>query len=174
MPPDGSIEELLILFLRYKDVRIPAERVRLEQQILRLFDVLGASLSPAVRDVRQEFDTMRGAEFGASSERQPRSLAKQFSMNRIARFRKLPDSVKLTPGAQALLRIPIEEAFELAEFRSAQDADSSLRLVAQSLREQPRSPSEGHGRVRTSIAVIRAYAKNFCNIPPFCTGDDNE
>ena len=109
-----------------------------------------------------------------SSERQLRRDATRFSKDRLLRFQRIPNIPDLSWGAKELLRIPIIEAFESAEFHNAETTDESLRLVAESLREEPHSRSEGHGRLRTSIAVIRAYAENFCNIPPFCSGRNHE
>lgn len=72
------------------------------------------------------------------------------------------------------LRIPIVELFEAAEYRDGEQADRSIARIVGSLREEPHSLIEGYGPLRTSIAVIRAFAINFCNIPPFCSGKEYE
>jgi hypothetical protein len=175
MPYEDSIQHLLVLFLEYKLARSPRERSRLEAEILQLFDTLGASLTPQMLSVRGEFERMRAIpDRPDSNERQLRRAATRFYKDRLSRFQSIPDIPDLSWGAKELLRIPIIEAFESAEFHNAAATDQSLRIVAESLREEPHSQSEGHGSLRTSIAVIRAYARNFCNIPPFCSGRNHE
>lgn len=175
MAYEDSIQHLLILFLEYKLARSPRERSRLETEILQLFDTLGASLTPEMLNVRGEFERMRSISVPEdAAQKQIRSAANRFARNRIAVFDKALNVVELSWGAREILRVPMIEAYESAEFHNSEQADRSLRLVAESLREEPHSRSEGYGRLRTSIAVIRAYAKNFCNIPPFCSGRSDE
>jgi hypothetical protein len=100
--------------------------------------------------------------------------ANRFSRDRISKIQDVLGAPALTAGAKDMLRIPIIELYETAEYRNEDETDRSLALISNSLREEPHSPREGSGPLRTSIAVIRAYAKNFCNIPPFCTGRHHE
>lgn len=176
MPYEDSIQQLLELFLEYRRARSPRVRLRLEEEILQIFDTLGASLPPRLLSVRGEFERMREKSVieEVPPEKELRRASHRFAGKRIALIAGAPDAVELSWGARELLRVPLIETYESAEFRDAELADYSLQLVAESLREEPRTPSEGHGRLRTSIAVIRAYAKNFCNIPPFCSGRQYE
>jgi hypothetical protein len=171
MPYEDSIQDLLHLFLEYKRVRSPKVRSRLEAEILQLFDTLGATLAPELLSVRGEFERIREeSDMIVSPEKELKRAPHRFAGKRIASIAKAPDAVELSWGAREMLRVPLIETYESAEFRDAELADRSLRLVAESLREKPRTPSEGHGQLRTSIAVIRAYAESFCKIPPFCSG----
>lgn len=171
MPYEDSIQHLLSLFLQYKQTRSQREKTRLEMEILQLFDTLGASLGHEMLTVRGEFERIREASTQAASpEKELSKAAHRFARERISRVVKTPGAVELSWGARELLRVPLIETYESAGYRDTERADESLRLVAESLREQPSTPSEGQGRKRTSIAVIRAFANNFCNIPPFCSG----
>jgi hypothetical protein len=175
MPDEDSIQHLLYLFLEYKRARSPKVRSRLEAEILQLFDTLGATLAPGLLSFRGEFERIREeSELIVSPEKELKRESHRFAGKRIASIAKAPNAVELSWGAREMLRVPFIETYESSEFRDAELADQSLRLVAESLRENPRSPSEGHGQLRTSVEVIRAYAKNFCNIPPFCSGKQYE
>lgn len=175
MPYEDSIQHLLVLFLEYKRARSQSERSRLDAEIMQLFDTLGASLSPEMLTVRGDFERMRNAPTPESGlSRQARSEARRFSNGRIARIERTPDAPVLTKGAKEMLRIPLLEVYELFQYRDEEEADRSFARIAESLREEPHSRREGRGRERTSIAVIRAYAKNFCNIPPLCSERDHE
>lgn len=175
MPFEDHIQQLLVLFLQYKSARSQSERTRLEEEILQLFDALGASLSATLQDVREEFERIREVpDVVADPAKELRRASHSFARRRIARIAKGPGAVELSWGARELLRVPLIETYESAEFRNAELADRSLHLLEESLRENPRTPSEGNGQIRTSIAVIRAFAKNFCNIPPFCSGRQYE
>jgi len=170
MPYEDSIQQLLHLFLEYKRARSPRVRLRLEEEIFQLFDTLGASLAPELLSVRGEFERMREkSDLEVSPEKELRRASHRFAGKRIALIAGAPDAVELSWGARELLRVPLIETYESAEFRDAELADHSLQILSESLREKPRTPSEGHGHFRTSIAVVRAFAKNFCNIPPFCS-----
>jgi hypothetical protein len=175
MPYEDSLQQLLELFLEYKRARSPRVRLKLEEEILQLFDTLGASLPPKLLSVRGEFEEMREKpDLEVSPEKELRRASHRFAGKRIALIAGTPGAVELSWGARELLRVPLIETYESAEFRDADLADHSLQLVAESLQEKPRTPSEGHGQLRTSVAVIRAFAKNFCNIPPFCSGKQYE
>ena len=98
--------------------------------------------------------------------------------NMVAQPSIAPQLLPITSGVGSYLSSSYLTALSLLQRYWSETmpevTDQSLHLVAESLREEPHSRSEGHGRVRTSIAVIRAYAKNFCNIPPFCSGRSHE
>jgi len=77
--------------------------------------------------------------------------------------------VRLTPGARQMLLIPVVEAYERGDSPDLETVDRSINTIFSTLREEsPRLPGE-QGR---AISVIRAFWRNFCNIPPFCSGND--
>jgi hypothetical protein len=174
MPYEDSIQHLFYLFLQYKQARSQREKAKLDAEILQLFDTLGASITPAMVSVRDEFERMRTVPAPQSPKRRLKSEAKIFVRDRLQTIELEPNAPALTQGAKEMLRIPITELFENEAYRNGEEVDKSLSRIVGSLREEPHSRSEGYGPLRTSIAVIRAYAKNFCNIPPFCSGKEYE
>ena len=174
MPFEDLIQHLLHLFLQYKQARSQREKARLDAEILQVFDTLGASITPAMVSVRDEFERMRTVPAPQSPSRRLKSEAKIFVRKRLETIELQPNAPALTQGAKEMLRIPIAELFENEAYRNGEQIDESLSRIVGSLREEPHSRSEGYGPLRTSIAVIRAYAKNFCNIPPFCSGREYE
>jgi hypothetical protein len=84
--------------------------------------------------------------------------------------------IRLTAGARDMLLIPIFEAqaqgrfgppFGPIEFLGREV--ESLEVILRTTSEDP-SLYDREGRTRSSLSVIRAFWKNFCNIPPFCDG----
>ena len=146
----------------------------IDAEILQLFDTLGASITPAMVSMRDEFERIRTIPAPQSPSRRLKSEAKVFVRKRLETIELEPDAPALTQGAKEMLRIPITELFESEAYRNGEEVDRSLSRIVASLREEPHSRSEGYGPLRTSIAVIRAYARNFCNIPPFCSGKEYE
>ena len=73
--------------------------------------------------------------------------------------------IQLTPGAQEMLAIPVIESIESegsVDWREVEGSVSSLvRGIAEDKSIESRKPN--------SIALIKSFAKNFCNIPPFCS-----
>lgn len=175
MPYEDSIQHLLVLFLQYKAARSPKERSRLELEILQLLDTLGASLSPEMLTVREDFERMRTISTPRpSAKKELRAEANDFFKKRIERFEFAPNGPALTWAAKEMLRVPIIEAYETYGYRNAEEADRSVSRIVNSMREEPNSSREGYGPLRNSLSVIRAYAENFCNIPPFCSGKRHE
>jgi hypothetical protein len=77
--------------------------------------------------------------------------------------------IQLTKGARDMLRIPLAEVAGLGGELDYYKVESSLTVLLSAMAEEtPESEAEGNGRIRSSLAVIRSFAKNFCNIPPFC------
>ncbi len=166
-----TIAALLKGFRAYTHARTTEERLLLEQQILALFDSLGASDTQSIVLVREAFEEMRSlAPVGSTRARTIEDEARSFADSRIREFELTPSNPKLSGPARNMLRIPFSEATRRRGIFSEEQADRSFNLIFQSLRSQPTAEIEGDGKLRTSISVIRAFYNNFCNIPPFCSG----
>lgn len=75
----------------------------------------------------------------------------------------------LTSGARQMLLIPIIEQHERGEELSVGQLEESLSQLFTVMREDP-SPVDSRNRnIRSSLSVIRAFWRRFCNIPPFCS-----
>jgi hypothetical protein len=167
---EATISSLFRYFLAYTRTRSSGERASLESQILGLFESLGATEHISIREARATFEGIR-AEI--ESRKRPKAIAddaRDFATYRIRIFENIPSNPKLSGAAREMLRIPLSEATSRVGQFDQEQADESLSRILDSMRESPTSEIEGDGRLRTSIAVIRAFAKNFCNIPPFCSG----
>jgi hypothetical protein len=168
---NATISALLRRFLAYTRARSTEERARLERDILALFDSLGAIEDRTILDVRAQFDALRAE--GISERYRIRKFgdeARDFATSRIRIFEKVPGNPSLTGPARNMLRIPLSEAADRTGHFNEEQAEKSLTRVLDSIKKIPASKIEGNGTSRTSIAVIRAFAENFCNIPPFCSG----
>lgn len=137
----------------------------------KLFSKLGVvSGYPVIRQAAEIFE--RISKEPVVRVRQPPTLgseARNFVNVTLRRYERSQGLV-LSNGARQLLRVPVVETAEFAEQFDREQTNASLANVLATLKEQPRSPAEGTDNVRTSVAVIRAFWKNFCNIPPFCSG----
>lgn len=78
--------------------------------------------------------------------------------------------IQLTSGARQFLIIPVLETYEFtqtfnpAEFRSSLSAIlTETRAAIDELAATPANPN-----LKSSVAVIEAFHKTFCGIPPFC------
>jgi hypothetical protein len=84
--------------------------------------------------------------------------------------------IRLTAGARDMLLIPIAETRALEGFppdvRFPRGSEvESIERIMRSMVEDPSANDRREQRnVRSSLSVIRAFWKNFCNIPPFCDG----
>lgn len=173
----SAIARLLELFLVFARARSDNERARLETQILALFEQLGATSEAPIQEARARFEELRSVAYESAPRGFARaadeweSNARQLVNARIRSYEM--DGPHLTRGAREMLRIPVIEVAGLnQEFDEAQVSESLDRVLA-SMREPPRSRAEGEGRSRTSVAVIRAFSKNYCSIPPFCAPKTN-
>jgi hypothetical protein len=168
---DETISALFRRFVAYTRARSPQERALLESQILALFDSLGASDDTSIREARAAFEGIRISP-DASSKRvsSVADRARDFATERIRTFERRPSNPKLSKAARDMLRIPLAEVSARTGAFDAEQAGISLDLILSSLREAPTSGIEGDRQGRTSIAVIRGFVENFCNIPPFCSG----
>ena len=91
----------------------------------------------------------------------------------LTRYEKLIQSfeqehrMQLTPGAVEIILIPLVEVLESGMKLDQIVVAETLRTLLRDVAEQPDGRDKKAGK-RSSWSVIRAYWKNFCNIPPFC------
>jgi hypothetical protein len=177
LPPDLQtvLEQLFELFSQYTATSDRTEQAELRTQILSLFARLGvATKEPLVQNAIAIFERISGSHVAKRIVRETLPIrARDFVTNEIRGFER-QSGLKLSGGARQILRVPIVESVEFTETFREEQTHASLQRVFSSLSESPQGPSEGSGRKRSSIAVIRAYWKNFCNIPPICRGHDGE
>lgn len=177
LTPDtgDKLSTLLRLFLAYTRARSSEQRSLLEQQILALFESLGATEDTGVIKVRTEFEVMR-AELRSQSPQTPRAAnnAREFVTSKIHAFENIDANPRLSGPAREMLRIPLSEVANRFGYFDQEQANESLDRILDSIKQSPTSEIEGTETSRTSIAVIRAFAKNFCNIAPFCSGRRSE
>ena len=166
-----AITVLFRAFRAYTRARSPEERSRLEQEILAIFETLGASDTQSILEAREAFEEVKAlATMGNTRIRTIDEDAWAFADSRIREFQTIPSNPRLTGPARNMLRIPFSEATRRTGKFNEEQADVSFNLIFESMRAQPTEEIEGDKKVRTSISVIRAFAKNFCHIPPFCSG----
>jgi hypothetical protein len=176
LPPDVqlTLEQLFRLFSEYISATGESERRNLQAQILALFSRLGvASDAPAVRDAAEFFQAIQRLPQRTLPVRREETLAtaaRELVTSRIRIFEKARSNPALSAGARQMLRIPVTEAVELSGHFEKEELEASLNRLFSTLLEPPESPIEGTAQVRTSVAVVRAFWKNFCRIPPFCSG----
>lgn len=85
--------------------------------------------------------------------------------------------IRLTPGARDMVLIPLAEAARGRRGRFPPGLEyASLETILRTMREDPSLEDrvDGPGNVRSSLSVIRAFWRNFCNIPPFCDGRERQ
>jgi hypothetical protein len=176
LPPDLqlALERLFELFSGYVAAGNAKERRELHAQILDLFSRLGVvSDSALVRRAAEIFDRIKQER--APSQLREATLANQardFVSSQLRLFERLPNAPALSTGARQLLRIPVAESAEFTFRFDPEEASISLNRVLSTLSGPPVSRAEGTAEIRTSIAVIRAFRKNYCRIPPFCSGGE--
>ena len=174
LPPDlqSALETLVDLFAQYVAARTVKERRDLHGQILDLFSRLGvASKSPLVRQATERFERI-SREPLVKTPPVPTivSEARDFANARLRSYER-SQGLTLSAGARQLLRVPVIETAEFAEHFDPERTDTSLNTVFKTLADAvPATRAEGNSGFRTSVAVIRAFWENFCNIPPFCSG----
>lgn len=165
------LQQLFELFSSYVATSRPAERSRLQAQILDLFGRLGvAEANPLVRQAADLFERIRvDTPVVPSHQAVLVNQARRLVDGEIRQFERRTQ-LTLTSGARQLLRTPVAEAIEFTERLDRNEISDSLAKILETLTASPKAPSEGTATTRTAIAVIRAYWRNFCNIPPFCAG----
>lgn len=174
IPPDlqRSLELLFEMFSNYVAARSERERSALHASIVDLFAHLGVvSEYPLVRQAAEMFERIQ-REPAQRKQREATlaNSARDIVSARIRLFERTQGRPSLSAGARQILRIPVVESVEFAETLNEAQVVASVDKVLSGIAEDPISPAEGRDDVRTSVAVIRSLAKNFCNIPPFCSG----
>jgi hypothetical protein len=88
----------------------------------------------------------------------------------IIRRAEEDSGVTLTFGARQMLIIPVYEVIDSGRTIDWEQVNSSVRLIVQTAAEEvaPRGTASFGERIRNSVAVIAAFSRRFCNIPPFC------
>lgn len=85
--------------------------------------------------------------------------------------------IQITPAARLMLLLPLYELSTRPWLRgpNLERSGDSLRQLLATMAESPAAadavPGIGRPRrlaVRSTLSVIKAYWKQFCNIPPFC------
>jgi len=108
-------------------------------------------------------------------EPEPAHPYRREDFERMIRNSEVEEDIELTDAARAMLAIPLAELEDLGLRLEPREFNKSLGLIFSTLRESEPAPFERQGepyrskRRYTSIAVIRAFAERFCNIPPFCS-----
>lgn len=93
-------------------------------------------------------------------------------LNAVIRRAESEAGVQLTWGARQMLTIPVIEVLERRGDVLWDEVDRSIQtLVATIARETPPEELEVFGG-GGSVSVIRAFARRFCSIPPFCSRRD--
>ena len=178
LPPDMQRElaNLFDMFSAYVAARTSREKQDLHNQILTIFSRLGVvSDSLLFRQAAETFERISRVQKTSKLPESTLAAEARVLVNaRIRLFENTPNNPSLSNGARQFLRIPIVEAAEMEHRFDANQAASSLETVLTSLQAPPTNRTEGTGQTRTSVAVIRAFWKTFCRIPPFCSGRAQE
>jgi hypothetical protein len=93
----------------------------------------------------------------------------------LARFEALVESyekehhLSFTPGAIELLFVPLVEILESGEKLDFLEVAESFKIVIGVMNKDPsKKERKKKGLERSSLSVIKAFWKSWCNIPPFC------
>jgi hypothetical protein len=173
LPPDlqSLLDTLFQLVAEYMASRSSRQRERLREQILQLFSQLGVETNyPELRRIAEIVDQIHKERPETMPwDPTPGVEARKFINAKLRNYER-NQPIVLTGGAKQLLRIPVVETAELMDGFDPDQVDRSLTKILATLQEDPAALNEGQAQTRTSVAVIRAWWKNFCNIPPFCSG----
>lgn len=82
------------------------------------------------------------------------------------------EGINLSLAAIDLLLIPILEQFQTKGHLDYYQVEASLRTIIIDIKETPSNFDTNKMGKRTTLSIIKAFWKNFCNIPPFCTEKD--
>jgi hypothetical protein len=74
--------------------------------------------------------------------------------------------IQLTRGAIEMIFVPLVEVLELGEKLDQSIVAETLRITIATVASEP--DARDKDSKRSSWSVIRAFWRNFCNIPPFC------
>jgi hypothetical protein len=83
--------------------------------------------------------------------------------------------VRLTWAARQMLAIPVQEQYvEGRQPISWSQVEESVRMLVRTTREDDSKASVSRRGETNAVGIIRAFFKNFCNIPPFCEPTDGD
>jgi hypothetical protein len=173
LPPDVTalLRDLTSRFSAYLSATTAREEETLRAQIIEILAILNAS--GEALQVRRARELMRRLHIRPDDQltvERPSETARRLVDSRIRRFEADPSNPTLSRRARQLLRLPVVEAAEtLGEYRPSEIVGSLDRIFS-TLRETDGSPELILVDVRNCASVIHAFWKNFCNIPPFCSG----
>jgi hypothetical protein len=96
----------------------------------------------------------------------------------LARYEQMLESyekekkISLTPGAIELIFVPLVEILDRQQKLDFVTLSATLKVLVEEIAAEPdsRDPSSQ----RSSLSVIRAYWKRWCNIPPICGSTGKE
>jgi hypothetical protein len=167
------LARLFEFFSEYTAADNEGERAPIHAQILDLFKQLGVvSDSAIVRQAEVMFERItRDPGVRAPREVTPASLARQFMTVRLRDLEGYT-KIRLSGPARQMLRVPVIEVAEITNEFDPGQASGSLEVLYKSLGEPPALRADGVEQPRTSVDVIRAFWRNFCSIPPFCSGKE--
>lgn len=98
----------------------------------------------------------------------PYYAAAPHELSRIIDVAEREAGIEFTRGGRQMLVIPVIETIELDGRVDWAEVRGSINRVAQTIAEE-QGGVFGVGRAATSVSVIRAFFRRFCNIPPFCS-----
>jgi hypothetical protein len=98
-----------------------------------------------------------------------RDYSPQREIDYIVLSAERESGVQLTPRARAMLVIPIIEQIDQGRSVDLDQARSSILIILKTLREDSFPADSTSFGARNTLAVIRGFFQNFCNIPPFCS-----
>jgi hypothetical protein len=78
----------------------------------------------------------------------------------------------LSWAAREMLTVPIVEQIQEGRPVDWHEVETSINKLIEAMREDRSRGSRGLGGERNAVSVIRAFFKRFCNIPPFCSPND--
>jgi hypothetical protein len=76
------------------------------------------------------------------------------------------NQVTLSPGAVDVLFIPLVELLEAGEAVDIGQVTTTFTVLIGTMKNEP--SNKDRKQARSSLSVIKAFWKNWCNIPPFC------
>ena len=90
-------------------------------------------------------------------------------VRRIIRDAERENRIELTWAAREMLIVPIMEQVEERGGISLGQASESIQDLLREMKDYDgETLTDRHG-AKNAVAVIRAFFKRFCNIPPFCS-----
>ena len=82
------------------------------------------------------------------------------------------NNLSLSPGAIELLFVPFIEILESGKKLDFIQVTTTFEILIATMKEYPSNRENNRGR--SSLSVIKAFWKAWCNIPPICDETRNE